>query len=390
MPRGEPRGGARGKNPRPSVPTRVRCRPAGSDRAARSTHTGLQERTSNGRPGRCTCSKYSALSCLSREKQNPNHKLANAVRSPSPSGRRPGAEGESQPPLPQEEGWGEGVNEPPLPLEVSRRKGESQLPLPQGEGWGEGIQRQPHDHIHQHRPEALELLQRPSGRRPILRRLPRAADLPHLSQDDARAQPASLYPVARLPAAAHTAGPRLAQPPGARRGRAGDPLPPYLGDPCPPARYHRSHLREGPEQDPRAGDADPAHQRADRQRELACPQRRREGRRLRVVTRTQRAGREDRRRPVLHASSPDPGHRRCPAAPAGYDRLRPGLRHWRIPLGGPRLYRPPSSKHESGPARAPQGPRPPWVGDRRQRRPARRHEPVSARHRWRQDQHHRR
>ena len=91
-----------------------------------------------------------------------------------------------------------------------------------------------------------------------------------------------------------------------------------LESPRTPARYHRSHLREGPEQDPRAGDADPAHQGADRQRKLACPQRRRQGRRLRVTARTQRAGREDRRRPVLHASSPDSGHRRCPAAPAGH------------------------------------------------------------------------
>ena len=54
--------------------------------------------------------------------------------------------------------------------------------------------RRPHDHLLHHRPEALELLQRAARRRPLLRRLPGAAHLPHLPQDDERAQPAALHP----------------------------------------------------------------------------------------------------------------------------------------------------------------------------------------------------
>ena len=82
--------------------------------------------------------KYSALSCLSRKKQNPNHKLANAYDLHLPQGEGRG-KGENQPPLPLGEGWGEGENQPPLPLEEGLGESENQLPLPQGEGWGEGV-----------------------------------------------------------------------------------------------------------------------------------------------------------------------------------------------------------------------------------------------------------
>ena len=69
----------------------------------------------------------------------------------------------------------------------------------------------------------LELLRRAAQRRPVLRRLPGAAHLPHLPQDDARAHPAALHHAARLPAAAHSRGLRLAQPAGTRRRRSWSP-----------------------------------------------------------------------------------------------------------------------------------------------------------------------
>ena len=46
--------------------------------------------------------------------------------------------------------------------------------------------------------------------------------------------------------------------------------------------------------------------------------------------------------------APDPGHRGGNAAPARCHRLRPGLRHRRVPAGRPRLYRPAESHHGPG------------------------------------------
>ena len=80
--------------------------------------------------------------------------------------------------------------------------------------------RQRHDDLGGHRAKALELLQHPARRRAVLRRLPGAAHLPHLPQDDGRAQPPALHPAAGLPAAAHPRRLRLARPDGSGGHRA--------------------------------------------------------------------------------------------------------------------------------------------------------------------------
>ena len=95
------------------------------------------------------------------------------------------------------------------------------------------IRREPRDHILLRGPEALELLQRAPGRRPVLRRLPGAAHLPHLPQDDARAHAAALHFPAGVRASSHSRGLRLARPSVAGRLRAGVPLPSNPGDPGP-------------------------------------------------------------------------------------------------------------------------------------------------------------
>ena len=115
----------------------------------------------------------------------------------------------------------------------------------------------------------------------------------------------------------------------------GHPLPPHPGDAVPTTGHPGGDLQQGAEPHPGTGHADPAGQGAHRQRELARPQRRREGRRLRVAAGAQRPGREDRRRPVLHAASADSGHRGRDAAWTGHDHLRPGLRHRRVSAGRP-------------------------------------------------------
>ena len=68
----------------------------------------------------------------------------------------------------------------------------------------------------------------------------------------------------------------------------------------------------------------------------------------------------------------------------------PRLRNGRFSAGGPRLHRRPLSQHGSGSVGAAARSFPSRMGDRRQRGPALRHEPLSAWH-WRgRDQHHRR
>ena len=65
-----------------------------------------------------------------------------------------------------------------------------------------------HERQRHHRPEALELLQRPARRRPLVRRLHRAAHLPAVPQDGGRADAAAVQPaVASSPRAA--TGPSL-------------------------------------------------------------------------------------------------------------------------------------------------------------------------------------
>ena len=185
----------------------------------------------------------------------------------------------------------------------------------------------------------MELLQHPARRRAVLRRLPGAAHLPHLPQDDGRAQPPALHPAAGLPAAAHSRGLRLAGPAVARRRRAGIALPGDVGDAGQSARHPGRHLPQGAEQDPGTCDADAAGAGAHQQRELAVAGRRRQGRRLRVAAGAQRPGREDRRRAVFHAAPADSGHRGRHAPRAGRHHLRSGQRHRRLPAGGPRLHR---------------------------------------------------
>ena len=73
--------------------------------------------------------------------------------------------------------------------------------------------------------------------------------------------------------------------------------------------------------------------------EWLSTERRREGRRLRVAAGAQRPGREDRRGAVFHAAAAHPGHGGRDAPRPGRHRLRPGLRHRRLPAGGPRLHR---------------------------------------------------
>ena len=205
--------------------------------------------------------------------------------------------------------------------------------------------------------------------------------------DERSRPPYTLLP--GLSAAAHPRGLPLARPAGPRRRRVGGSLPPHPGDPGPCGRHLGRHLPKGPEPHSGAGHADPAGAGADQQRGLAATQRRREGRRLRVAAGTQRPGREDRRRAVLHAASADPGHRGRDAPRPRRHRLRPGLRHRRLPAGGPRLHRHRESVHGPGPAGVAAARRHARLGDRGQRGAALRHEPVPARHRRRRDQHHR-
>ena len=89
--------------------------------------------------------------------------------------------------------------------------------------------------------------------------------------------------------------------------RAGNSLPPYAGGTRQADGHARRHLPQGAEQDPRPGQAAPAHRGPDRQGAVVEPLRRREGRRLRGAAAKERRGRERRRGPILHAA---PAHRR--------------------------------------------------------------------------------
>ena len=78
-------------------------------------------------------------------------------------------------------------------------------------------------------------------------------------------------------------------------------------------------LRQGAEQVPGPGQAAPRDRRPDRRRELVVHGRRREGRRLRGPAGEERAGHQERRRPVLHAARADPGDGGLHRAQAGRD-----------------------------------------------------------------------
>ena len=83
---------------------------------------------------------------------------------------------------------------------------------------------------------------------------------------------------------------------------------------------------------------------------------------------------------------PDPSHRGRHAPRTRRHHLRPGLRHRRLPAGRPRLHRRPSPGDGPGPTGAPATGRPARMGDRGQRGPAVRDEPLPSRHRRRRDQ----
>ena len=188
-----------------------------------------------------------------------------------------------------------------------------------------------------HRPEALDLLQRPPRRRALLPGLPGAAHVPALPQDGRRARRAHRR------GAGHPQGLPLGRPrqPADGGRQAGAALPRHAGEARRAGRDARAHLREGAEQDPGPGQAPPAHRRADRQGELALDVGRREGRRLRGPAGAERPGREGRRGPVLHAAAAHRGHRGLRAARAGRGDHRPRLRHRRLPPRRPRLPRQP-------------------------------------------------
>ena len=99
----------------------------------------------------------------------------------------------------------------------------------------------------------------------------------------------------------------LGRPRGARDGRraARRPLPQDARLNSARAAGCSAHLPKGAEQDSGPGQAPPAHRRADRQGGLDLDVVRREGRRLRGPAREERAGHQERRRPVLHAAPAD-------------------------------------------------------------------------------------
>ena len=91
------------------------------------------------------------------------------------------------------------------------------------------------------------------------------------------------------------------------RRRAVRPLPPHARSARQREGHARAHLQQGAEQVPGPGQAAAPDRRPDRRRELVGDGRRREGRRLRGPAGEERAGHQERRRPVLHAARADPG-----------------------------------------------------------------------------------
>ena len=157
--------------------------------------------------------------------------------------------------------------------------------------------------LRHHRPETLELLQRAARRRHELRRLRGAAHLPAVPQDGRRAQPAALEP-----AQPHCQGLRLAVTAGERRRRAVRSLPPPARRTGQGEGHHRPDLCQGAEQVSRPGQTAPPGGGPDRLRKLVGNGGRCEGRRLRGPAGKERAGHQERRRPILHAAPADPGH----------------------------------------------------------------------------------
>ena len=98
-------------------------------------------------------------------------------------------------------------------------------------------------------------------------------------------------------------------------------------------RDHRRDLPQGPERNPGPGQAQPPR-RPDRQRNLARPAGRREGRDLRRPAGAQRRGREIGRRAIFHPARADRGDGRGRRSRAGPERPRPRLRHGGLPARG--------------------------------------------------------
>ncbi len=232
----------------------------------------------------------------------------------------------------------------------------------------------PHERCQGARRQALELLQRPPRRRSVLRRLRRATHLPVVPQDGRGA-------AAAWPRPHRARGPGLALPGGPRRAGTRSALHPdsqRIGHHSGPPR---GDLPQGSEPHPGPGQAQAAHRRSHRQRDLDDSRRRSQGRRVRGPARAQRRRHQVRGRPVLHAPPADLGDGRVHRPPARRDHLRPGVWDgWVLPRRLPAHPRPPP------PPRPRPAPSPPLrglhgVGDRGQHRPARCHEHGPARHR---------
>src|SRR6266702_6970960 len=157
---------------------------------------------------------------------------------------------------------------------------------PDGHALPDSPERRPRRERQRHyRPEVLELLQRPAGRRPVLPGLHRATDLPFVPEDGRRADQATVQS-----ARDRTRWSGLGCTCASRRRRPGGPVPAHAGRTWEAARHARRHLPQGAEQDPGPGEAQATRLGPDRQRDLDDPRRRREGRRLRGAAGQERGG----------------------------------------------------------------------------------------------------
>ncbi len=175
--------------------------------------------------------------------------------------------------------------------------------------------------LEQPRPEAVELLQRPARRRPVVRRLRRAADLPAVPEDGRRADQAAVQPAGGRPGRARLASRCSSATATSWRcttGTSSSELgqqPGMLG----------VDLPQGAEPDPGPGEAAAADRRPDRPRAVDDARRRREGRRLRGAARrrtprtsSRGAGQYFTPRPLIRAivevMRPEPGMTICDPA----------------------------------------------------------------------------
>ncbi len=118
----------------------------------------------------------------------------------------------------------------------------------------------------------MELLQRPAGRRPLVRGLRRAADIPALPEDGGRADPRSLPP-----RVGHPSRDRLGLAAAGGRRRPGGAVPPHPRRTREAGGDARRGLSQGAEQDPGPRQASSPDRRSHRPRDVVQPRRRRQG-----------------------------------------------------------------------------------------------------------------